>query len=115
MKFPVNVCPLCNKVMKLRQLAKVVNLFECPTQVDELKGKSHYEVEFDSREEIQHIIIFPYSIDTLGNSSKSRIYKAYVTDLGDPIKWKFLKEVSVIRAESEEKLMERLQTLLLFL
>jgi len=113
MKFQTNTCPLCNKVCTLKKIAGVT-VFSCPTEAQGLpKPKSHYEVEFDSKTEIQHIILFPFAIDTFGNSSKSRVYHAHNTE--DQQKWRLVMEVPVIRAEEESKMLERINKLVTFL
>lgn len=109
MKFEVYICPICNKPLKLRSVAGV-QVYECPSVIEIVPTNltSHYVVEKDSMFEIQHMIVLPYSIDTYANSAKSRLYK-----LQDQ-RWKLLHEVSVIKPESEDKLLERIQKLLVF-
>jgi hypothetical protein len=114
MKFPTNVCPLCDTVLKLRRVAGV-SVFECPTQAEGLvKPKSHYEVELDKQAEIQHIVVMPYAIDTFGNASRSRVYRMVGLEEGQQ-KWRLMMEVPVIRAEAQDKLLERLNKLAIFL
>lgn len=114
MKFQTNICPLCDKVCTLRKVAGVT-VFSCPTETKDLpKAKSHYEVEFDSKTEIQHIIVFPFAVDTFGGASKSRVYRSGGVEDGQQ-KWRLVMEVPVIRAEEESKMLERLNKLVTFL
>ena len=110
MNFEVNICPICSKPLKLRSVAGV-QVYECPTTIQMLVPtnlSSHYTVEKDSKFEIQHMIVLPYSIDTYANATKSRLYKLH------DARWRLLHEVSMIRPESEDKLLERIQKLLIF-
>ena len=113
MKFECNICPLCDKVLRLRRLAGV-NVFECPGACSStelpIDEASHYQVEVDSRIEVQHIIIYPYAIDTFGNQPMSRVYK-----LDNNKKCQLIMEIPRIRAEASDKLTERIQKLLTFL
>lgn len=110
MKFQYNTCPLCDKSLRLRSVAGV-SVFECPMEIPDLPAnshKSHYVVEKDSKFEIQHMIVLPYSIDTYADATRSRIYK--LTDG----KWRLLHEVPFLKADSEDKLLDRIQKLLVF-
>jgi len=110
MKFQNNFCPLCAKSLRLRSVAGV-NVYECPTTLPGLpaaSNASHYIVEQDFKFEIQHMIVLPYSVDTYADATRSRIYK-----LADG-KWRLLQEVPYLKADLEEKLLERIQKLLVF-
>ena len=109
MKFECNICPLCDSVLRLRQMAGV-NVFECPSHCSGIDSASHYQVEVDSRIEVQHIIIYPYAIDTFGNQPMSRVYK-----FNDSNKCQLIMEIPRIHAEASDKLTERIQKLLTFL
>ena len=114
MKFPTSVCPLCDKVLTLKQVAGV-SVFACPTQAEGLvKPKSHYEVEMDKKAEIQHIIVMPFAVDTFGDASRSRVYRMVGVEEGQQ-KWRLMMEVPVIRAEAQDKMLERLNKLAIFL
>lgn len=106
-----NICPLCNKVCQLRTVAGVT-FFNCPTQ-STIPYKSHFEIEFN-KTKIQHIIIYPYSIDTFLDANKSRVYHSTGLKNGEH-KWKLLMEVYLIRAETESKLLDRINKLVTFL
>lgn len=112
MNSQFNVCPLCDKVCQLRKVAGVT-FFSCPTQSIDIPHKSHFEVEFN-KTEIQHIIIYPYSIDTFLDTAKSRVYYSSGLKNGEH-HWRLLMEVSLIRAESESKLLDRINKLVTFL
>lgn len=108
MKFQTNVCPLCDKVLQLNMVAGLT-FFSCPTRATGLEhDKSHYEVEFNKTHEVQRTIIFPYSIDTFSENSRSVVYRM----IGQ--RWKRLTEVPTIRIETPEKLSERLDQLTFF-
>lgn len=97
-----NECPLCGKVLLIKK-ASGVTVYSCPAG-----DKSHYELERDAKETIQHFYAFPYAIDNFNNSTKSRIY------LWDGAKWKFLREIARIEPGPSEKLLERLQKVISF-
>jgi hypothetical protein len=63
---------------------------------------SHYEVETDGKQTIQHIYAFPYAIDNFANAGKSRVY------LWGETKWHFLMEVPFVTAQSQDSLLEHL-------
>lgn len=112
MKFQTDTCPLCNKTCVLGKVAGMT-FFSCPTQATE---NSHYRVNVGDTREVQHIIIYPYSIDSFlyTDSSRSRVY--YSTGLTNGlINWKLLMEVPLIRAELEYKMLERINKLITFL
>jgi Zn-finger nucleic acid-binding protein len=110
MKFQTNVCPLCDKVLQLR-MTNGISVFHCPTMTTELDdGQTHYQVEFNSTDEVQRTIIFPYSIDSFTEVSKSKIYKAYNDQ--DKQKWKLLVEVPMIRITTQTHLLARLDQLI---
>jgi hypothetical protein len=96
MKFQTNVCPLCDKVLKLHQISKV-NTYRCPKLNS--NGKSHYEVEFYMNSAIQHIYINDWAIDNLENIPKSRLYKTINN------KWCLVSDNCIINADTEEKIL----------
>lgn len=113
MKFQFNTCPLCDEVCQLHKVAGVT-VFRCPTEsLDIPEEKSHYEVELDNKTEVQRIIVYPFAIDSFLNSFKSRVYHATIKD--NQTAWKLVMEVPLIRAESEARLLERINTLVTFL
>jgi hypothetical protein len=114
--FPTQACPLCEKMLKFRVVSKV-NVYDCPTQSEfsdrdgKTISKSHYEVEFDDKMSVQHVMVLPYSIDTYGDQKvpmKSRLYK-----LMDG-KWRLIKEVPRIKEDTEENLLKRIANFLPF-
>lgn len=111
--FPVQVCPLCQEVLKFKKLSGV-NVWDCPASVNVTgQPESHYKVEYDSKMCVQHVIIAPYGIDTYASDHaavKSRIYKVDA----DSVKWRFIKEVPKIDASNEEHLRNRIATFLPF-
>lgn len=119
-KFETSMCPLCNKMLKLRQVSKV-NVYDCPTQIEwnsvsGPRSKSHYEVEIDHKTSIQHVYAMPFGIDNFGDSMASRIYKMVPASApGEHDKWQFVTEVPQIRMDTTENLLARIQKLLTFL
>lgn len=108
-KFETNVCPLCNTVLKMRKVSGV-SIFQCPNTT----GQTHYEVEQDAKTAIQHVYVGPWSIDTFGDSNKSRIYKQ--TPRGDgTMRWQMIKEMPLIRACAQDQLLDRINKLMTFL
>jgi CRISPR/Cas system-associated protein Cas5 (RAMP superfamily) len=98
MKFQVNECPLCGKVLNFRT-SYGVTVYYCPAET-----KTHYEVETDGKETIQHIYAFPYAVDNFVNSIKSRVYTWNDT------RWKFVKEVPRIVPTNQNVLLAHLQS-----
>ncbi|CAM6006096.1 unnamed protein product [Sphagnum balticum] len=103
-------------MLKFRVVSKV-NVYDCPTKSEfsdrdgMTVSKSHYEVEFDDKMSVQHVMIMPYSIDTYGDQKaplKSRLYK--LTEG----KWRFVKEVPRIKEDTEENLLKRIANFLPF-
>lgn len=109
-KFETNVCPLCSKVLKFHKIAGV-NVYSCPTKLEAhgFTDQSHYEVEYDKKEIIQHMYVLPFSIDNFATNYRSRIYKA--GEAGK--KWGFVKEVPRVVAASEELVRAKLDNLML--
>lgn len=111
--FQINTCPLCDKACQLSKVAGIA-FFTCPTNSTDFIQSSHYKVRIDSETEVQHILIYPYSIDSFANTSQSRVYYSSGLKNGRN-QWKFLMEVPLIRAEAEHKLLKRLNSLVIFL
>lgn len=121
-KFQNNICPLCGTVLQVRRVCGVV-VFSCPGQQVEWSNnsgntisRSHYEVEYDKTQSVQRMYVLPYSIDNFQNNFKSRIYKLRVS--GNPCagdKWDLVVETSRIHADTSEKLLERIQKLVVYL
>lgn len=120
--FPIQACPVCGKMLKYRVVSKV-NVYSCPTQFEyqckdgQMASKSHYEVEFDDRMSVQHVVVLPYSIDTYGSKTDrcvsptpltSRLYKMVDG------KWRHIKEVPRIKEDTEENLLKRIANILPF-
>lgn len=101
-RFQTNVCPLCDKVLQFRQIAKV-NVYSCPNHLE--GERSHYEVEYDKSATIQHIYVGNYSIDNFDTSYRSRLYKRMAN------KWVLIGETNRISADTEDRMMERLRNL----
>lgn len=103
-RFQNQQCPLCNKVLKLKSVAGVTT-FYCPDE-DTADGNnnSHYEVESDGKQTIQHIYAFPYAVDNFDNATRSRIY------LWDGKRWQFFKEVSYLKPQPQEIMLDLLYT-----
>lgn len=122
-KFEINVCPLCSKVLKYR-LASKVNVYSCPTTFEfktatGLAVKTHYEVEHDDKESIQHIVIGPWAIDNFSRDNllpAARVYKLYTSESEDGHnKWRFITDAPEIHADTEDNMLARLNTLVMFL
>lgn len=121
--FPTQECPLCGKVLRYR-LVSGVSVYDCPTQfqflrsrggVDYMASKSHYEVEYDAKLAIQHIVVLPYGIDTATDDFKSNIFKFFPTELENGVnKWRFITKVPRIKEDTEENLLKRLKNLIPF-
>jgi hypothetical protein len=116
--FPVNSCPLCNQVLQLRKVSGVT-VYSCPAtfefnSVTGVKPRSHYEVECDKDQCIQHVYVDDWCIDTFDKGAKSRLHKLRTQEDG-PSRWKFVVEVPRIVATQEDQLRARLQTLVTFL
>lgn len=102
MRFQTHECPLCNKVLRLKSNSGVSTYF-CPDECEtDGNYKSHYEVELDTKQSIQHLYAFPYAVDNFANSGKSRVY------LWDGNRWQFFMEVAFITAQPQESLLKHL-------
>lgn len=111
-KFETSQCPLCGQILQLRRVSGVA-IFSCPTVAS--THSTHYEVETDNRNCIQHIYIGEWSIDNFENASRSRIYKQTPSSDGINKRWKLVKEVPLIKPDTEQNLLDRLERLMLFL
>lgn len=117
MKYEISTCPLCGKALQCRQMGlSEVKIYSCDTMVlGEGRQISHYEViEHDGQTFSQHMHIIPYGIDNYGDPVKSRLYKIVPSSRGGDA-WRFLLEVSHIKADTSENLLSRIQNLLIFL
>lgn len=74
MKFSKNVCPICDKVLKLKQINKNC-VFECSTKDNNIKSSSHYTVEVNKDVEMQHINMFPFIVFNTNKSKSSKLYQ----------------------------------------
>lgn len=102
MRFQNQQCPLCNKVLKLKSVCGVATYY-CPTENTEGgNNTSHYEVESDGKQTIQHFYAFPYAVDNYINATRSRIYHWKGS------RWQFLKEVPHIDPQEMEVLRQYL-------
>jgi len=102
MRFQTHECPLCKRVLRLKKMAGVT-VYYCP---DEFalgnNGKSHYEVEADDKQTIQHIYAYPYAVDNFANASRSRIYHWKGT------RWHFIKEIPFVTARDHNDILNYL-------
>lgn len=104
MKFQVHECPLCGEVLRFGKVAGV-SVYNCKNAgTPGGNNKSHYEVEVDTKETIQHMYAFPYAVDNFASATRSRVYK------WQDAKWKLLGEVPRIHAQRHDELMQHLQT-----
>jgi hypothetical protein len=106
MKFQTNVCPLCDKVLKFHQVAKV-NVYSCHAHTN--YGKSHYEVEYDKHATIQHVYVGDWCIDNFENMTKSRIYKRELRTGGE--KWLLVADSFYFSLDTEENMLIKLNKL----
>ena len=112
--FAIDFCPLCDKPLRLRRVSKV-NIYDCPTTYEAvtangIKQRSHYEVECDDGQCIQHVYVLPWSIDTFDKYNKSRVHK-----LHNGHRWKFVVELPPIHPDKKDKLKERINLLVAYL
>jgi hypothetical protein len=106
-RFERNVCPLCDRVMRLRQVAKV-NVFDCPTQVDGSKNyNSHYEVAYDKDSAAQKIHLGQWIVENFDDHRRSRLYKKEL--FGED--WKLIGEIPQIKADLKEIMLTRIKRL----
>ena len=102
MRFQNQQCPLCNKVLKLKSLAGVLTYY-CPDEDTEGgNNTSHYEVESDGKQTIQHIYAFPYAIDNFANATRSRVYH------WGGSRWKFIAEIPLVSPQAPDTLRQYL-------
>lgn len=62
MKFQINECPLCGEVLRFGKVSSVSSYFCKNSGAPGGNNKSHYEVEIDAKESIQHMYAFPYAV-----------------------------------------------------
>lgn len=105
-RFQTNVCPLCDKVLKFHQVAKV-NVYTCTNHAE--GARSHYEVEYDKSATIQHIYVGDWGIDNFDTSYRSRVYKRTIN--AGIEKWTLIAETNRISADVEDRMIERLARL----
>lgn len=114
MNFEINICPLCQKLLKEEAIGKCM-YYSCPVEFIVPGGShyitSHYLVESSNNDDqcVQRIYIYPWTIDTI--KSKSRIYKYIIA----ADKWQFIKELPPIKPDFEDYLINRINKLMLFL
>jgi len=102
-KVQLNVCPLCDKVLQLKQINRV-NVYSCRTRGQ--MSQSHYEVECDKNNLIQKMYVGPYCVSNCSKSVKSKILQKYITGGGD--KWYPVAESNRIYADSEDRVLSRI-------
>jgi hypothetical protein len=122
-KFETKVFPLCDQVLRYRLVSKV-NVYDCPTQFEYRTlssetlqvanaHRSHYEVEYDQKGMgVQHIYIRPWSIDNFEN--ETRLHKFQISQYGTDV-LQFVADTPLIHADTEEKILARINTLVTFL
>ena len=118
MKIQINSCPLCGKDLKYKKIFGM-DFLDCPelitlNSISGPKQQSHYECEMSPISKLERIYILPYNIDNFEKDNKSRIYKL-VTSRNGVDNWYFVTETPLIKPDTCDKLLERIQKLLLFL
>jgi hypothetical protein len=104
MKFQTHECPLCGEVLRFGKIAGVSMYYCRNVGAPGGNNKSHYEVETDGKETIQHLYAFPYAIDNYASQGRSRVY-SWVGS-----KWKLIREVPRIQAKTQDELLAHLQS-----
>ena len=114
MSFEIKTCPLCNLDLISKDIRNVSS-FACSVECN-IPGvgseyiASHYVVErTKTLGDIQRIYIYPWSIDSMGN--KSRLYKYHE----QRNTWQFIKELPLLKVDTKENLLKRINNLLCFL
>lgn len=102
MKFETRECPLCGEVLRFGKIAGVSSYYCKNVGTPGGNNKTHYEVEIDTKESLQHIYVFPYSIDNVASSGRTRVYK------WKDARWRFIKEVQRIHILAHEELYQHL-------
>lgn len=113
-KFETKTCPLCGNVLKMHG-SHGVTITSCPSTIKLINGReqSHYEVEADTKQSIQHMYIGPWGVDNFLNGNKSRVYKQM--SRGAAVKWQLVTELPFLKADTEENLLNRINRLVPFL
>lgn len=104
MKFQTHECPLCGEVLRFGKLAGVSTYYCRNAGIPGGNNKSHYEVEIDAKESIQHMYAFPYAVDNFANATRSRVYKWQGS------RWQLLKEVPLVNPRPHDELLKHLRT-----
>jgi hypothetical protein len=103
MKFQTHECPLCGEVLHFGKMSGVSSYFCRNAGTPGGNNRTHYEVELDHKESIQHLYAFPYAIDNFASKGSSRVYRWL------DAKWKLITEVPRLEACSQDELLARLQ------
>lgn len=117
MSFEIVMCPLCNKELVLQQSCNL-KTYTCPTVIPIIVNgnslaqiNSHYAVDYSPAWKMQRIIILPWSLDNFVD--KTRIYK--YSEIDHQLKWRFIKELPLIKADTQDNMLTRLNKLMMFL
>lgn len=102
MRFQTHECPLCNKMLRVKVQSGVTTYYCTNEKAPGNNGKSHYEVETDGKQTIQHLYAYPYAVDNFANAARSRVYQWKGT------RWSFLKEIPFINAQTHDTLLNHL-------
>lgn len=94
------MCALCGEIMSTT-ITSTNKTYKCINP--------HYTVISDSQSEVAYMVVLPYSIDTCLKTNKSRIYKLINGKL------RFLLTTPIIKPDTEEKILNRIKKLLIFL
>lgn len=117
-------CPLCHKELNCRRTDSNVSYYQCPTLLirispDQSKRsyENHYEREYYMGTEIvmERISAFPWRLDNYIRNSKTRLYKMSVGPDNQINGLAFIKELPLINADYEQKLLKRINGLMYFL
>lgn len=109
--FSTNVCPLCHRVLHLKRVAGV-SVFACheTIELETAVGRqlqSHYEVECDASETIQHVYTMPFCIDNYASTNVSKIWRFNNTTKRP---WEFVADTPSIYSNDVEVMLNNLSS-----
>lgn len=121
-KFPVTICPLCNKDLLQHSGMHGYNhvIWECTESVipvDGSKPLTHYQVEWDKSTGTiaQHMIVGQFYLDTFNTDWRTRIHVARPSTYtyGPNNAADYITIVPQIHPDTSDKLLERVKILVL--
>lgn len=101
----LTTCPICQGKIYLQNSFVGASKYVCPSRISDLFPYSHYEVQVSGVEYIQVYVTPPYIVYNRSDTNKSHVRN---------MAGKEIMVCSLLKFESAEKLVERIQNLIIF-